>query len=43
MTFPQLTNPVKTTIPVARIGDMLRNPGQPYDFNGQRRTYPISA
>jgi biotin/methionine sulfoxide reductase len=40
MTFPQLTNSVQTTIPVARIGDMLRNPGQPYDFNGQRRTYP---
>jgi biotin/methionine sulfoxide reductase len=40
MTFPQLTNPVRRPIPVARIGDMLRNPGQPYDFNGQRRTYP---
>jgi biotin/methionine sulfoxide reductase len=40
MTFPQLTNPVKTTIPVARIGDMLRNPGQLYDFNGQREPYP---
>ena len=40
MTFPQLSNPVKSIIPVARIGDMLRNPGQPYDFNGQRCTYP---
>jgi biotin/methionine sulfoxide reductase len=40
MTFPQLTNPVKTAIPVARIGDMLRNPGGAYDFNGERRTYP---
>lgn len=40
MTFSQLTNPVKRHIPVARIGDMLRNPGQPYDFNGQRETYP---
>ena len=40
MTFPQLTNPVAETIPVARIGDMLRNPGQPYDFDGQRKTYP---
>jgi biotin/methionine sulfoxide reductase len=40
MTFSQLTNPVKTTIPVARIGDMLRNPGGAYDFNGERRTYP---
>jgi biotin/methionine sulfoxide reductase len=40
MTFPQLSNPVEETIPVARIGDMLRNPGRPYDFNGQRKTYP---
>ncbi|WP_167647903.1 molybdopterin-dependent oxidoreductase [Mameliella alba] len=40
MTFPQLSNPVEDTIPVARIGDMLRNPGRPYDFNGQRKTYP---
>lgn len=40
MTFPQLTNPVAETIPVARIGDMLRNPGQAYDFDGQRKTYP---
>ena len=40
MTFPQLTNPVATTIPVARIGDMLRNPGKPYDFNGKRQDYP---
>lgn len=40
MTFSQMQNPVQTTIPVARIADMLRNPGQPYDFNGQRRTYP---
>lgn len=40
MTFPQGTNPVQEVIPVARIGDMLRNPGQPYDFNGRRLTYP---
>ena len=40
MTFSQLTNPVKTMIPVARIGDMLRNPGAPYDFNGRREPYP---
>ncbi|MFD2856981.1 molybdopterin-dependent oxidoreductase [Seohaeicola zhoushanensis] len=40
MTFSQLSNPVKTVIPVARIGDMLRNPGQPYDFNGRRGPYP---
>lgn len=40
MTLPQLDNPVKTVIPVARIGDMLRHPGAPYDFNGRRETYP---
>ena len=40
MTFSQGQNPVKTVIPVARIGDMLRNPGQPYDFNGRREPYP---
>ena len=40
MTFSQLSNPVRRVIPVARIGDMLRHPGQPYDFNGRRETYP---
>lgn len=40
MTLPQLENPVKTVIPVARIGDMLRNPGQPYHFNGRFGPYP---
>ena len=40
MTFSQLTNPVGTVIPVARIGDMLRHPGEPYDFNGKRGPYP---
>lgn len=40
MTFSQFENPVKKVIPVARIGDMLRHPGQPYDFNGRRETYP---
>jgi len=40
MTFPQGENPVKTVIPVARIGDMLRNPGADYDFNGRRGPYP---
>lgn len=40
MTFSQLANPVETQIPVARIADMLRNPGAPYDFNGRRETYP---
>ncbi|MFZ1727453.1 MAG: molybdopterin-dependent oxidoreductase [Albidovulum sp.] len=40
MTFPQGENPVRRVIPVARIGDMLRQPGQPYDFNGRREPYP---
>ena len=40
MTLPQLENPVDAVIPVARIGDLLRNPGKPYDYNGTRRIYP---
>ena len=27
-------------IPVARVADMLLNPGGQYDFNGKRKTYP---
>ena len=38
--LPAGTNPTRSFIPVARIADMLLNPGAPYDFNGQRRTYP---
>jgi len=38
--LPQGTNPVDEFIPVARIADMLLNPGQAYDFNGMRRRYP---
>ncbi len=38
--LPQGNNPVKTTIPVARIADMLLNPGEQYPFNGQQQTYP---
>ncbi|UOA25690.1 molybdopterin-dependent oxidoreductase [Pseudosulfitobacter sp. DSM 107133] len=40
MTFSQGQNPVRTVIPVARVADMLRNPGQLYDFNGARVPYP---
>jgi biotin/methionine sulfoxide reductase len=40
MTFSQGRNPVRKVIPVARIGNMLRNPGQMYDFNGRREPYP---
>ena len=39
-TLPQGTNPVKAFIPVARITDMLENPGAEFDYNGQRLTYP---
>lgn len=38
--FPQGTNPVKSFIPVARISDMLLNPGDTFQFNGQAHTYP---
>tara|TARA_R110000868_G_scaffold73791_2_gene213630 strand:+ start:1851 stop:4100 length:2250 start_codon:yes stop_codon:yes gene_type:complete len=40
---PNLTsgdNPVRNHIPVARIADMLLHPGEPYDFDGESRTYP---
>lgn len=37
---PQGINGVKDFIPVARISDMLLNPGAEYDFNGERRAYP---
>lgn len=33
-------NPAGSIIPVARIADMMLHPGEPYDFNGERRTYP---
>ncbi|MDA8370977.1 MAG: molybdopterin-dependent oxidoreductase [Nocardiopsaceae bacterium] len=39
-TLPQGHNPVDSFIPVARVADMLLHPGQPYDYNGERRTYP---
>ncbi len=39
ITLPQGENPVSDFIPVARIADMLLNPGGSYDFNGQNRTY----
>ena len=38
--FSQGRNPVDTYIPVARISDMLLNPGETIDFNGKRVTYP---
>jgi biotin/methionine sulfoxide reductase len=39
-TLRQGHNPVRTFIPVARIADLLLNPGVQYDYNGQRLTYP---
>jgi biotin/methionine sulfoxide reductase len=40
MALPQGANAVKDFIPVARITDMLLNPGEPFDYNGQRLEYP---
>ena len=34
------TNPTGSGIPVARISDMLLNPGATYSYDGQSRTYP---
>jgi biotin/methionine sulfoxide reductase len=38
--LPQGINRSGSYIPVARIGDMLLNPGAPFDYNGRRLTYP---
>lgn len=38
--LPQGLNPVRTFIPVAAVTDMLLHPGQPFDYNGMRLTYP---
>jgi len=38
--LPQGVNPVRTFIPVAAISDMLLHPGEPFDYNGLRLTYP---
>ncbi|WP_397452589.1 molybdopterin guanine dinucleotide-containing S/N-oxide reductase [Pseudomonas sp. NA-150] len=38
--FSQGFNPVKDFIPVARVSDMLLNPGATFDYNGKRQTYP---
>ncbi|MDH3233734.1 MAG: molybdopterin-dependent oxidoreductase [Alphaproteobacteria bacterium] len=39
-TLPGAPNPVESFIPVARIADMLLNPGTEIAYNGQRLTYP---
>lgn len=38
--LPQGENPVDDLIPVARISDLLLNPGMEFDYNGVRRRYP---
>ncbi|MEO0943564.1 MAG: molybdopterin-dependent oxidoreductase [Pseudomonadota bacterium] len=38
--LPQFKNPVKSFIPVARISDMLLNPGAEFRFNGETHNYP---
>lgn len=38
--IPQGRNPVTDFIPVARIADMLENPGAPYHYNLTERIYP---
>jgi len=37
--LPQGTNAVGDFIPVARIADLLLNPGKPFDYNGKRQNY----
>ena len=38
--MPLPLNPARAMIPVARIADMLLNPGASYAFNGRRYTFP---
>ncbi|MDA0221714.1 MAG: molybdopterin guanine dinucleotide-containing S/N-oxide reductase [Proteobacteria bacterium] len=38
--LPQRRNPVKDFIPVARISDMLLNPGRTFTYDGETLTYP---
>ena len=38
--MPLGSNPLRRIIPVARIVDMLLNPGQTIDYNGQKITFP---
>ena len=40
MALSQGENAVKEFIPVARIADMLLHPGEKFDYNGKRLTYP---
>lgn len=38
--LPQGRNPISDFIPVARIADLLLNPGAEFDYNGTRSRYP---
>lgn len=38
--LPVPSNPCKEFIPVARVTDMLLDPGGAFDFNGRQMTYP---
>ncbi|TDE34915.1 molybdopterin guanine dinucleotide-containing S/N-oxide reductase [Antarcticimicrobium sediminis] len=38
--LPQGKNPVKSYIPVARVSDMLSNPGGTVNYNGRTLTFP---
>lgn len=38
--LPQGANRVQASIPVARVADMLENPGGTYTYNGKTHTYP---
>ena len=39
-TLPQGLNPIQTFIPVAAVSDMLLHPGEEFDYNGRRLSYP---
>jgi len=38
--LPQGSNPIGSFIPVARVADMLLNPGLPFAYNGKSYRYP---
>ncbi|MEU4313740.1 molybdopterin-dependent oxidoreductase [Nocardia sp. NPDC024068] len=38
--LPQPGNPVSEIVPVARLTEMLENPGASFDYNGRSLTYP---
>jgi len=38
--LPQGKNPIKSFIPVARVTDLLLQPGEQFEYNGMTATYP---